>query len=146
MITYIEKGSGLHAAINEAGYSLSQIDGVWVASDEAVVQAIIDNYPLAAAIAPLVAAVKTLAYDKIVTFLPAWKQSNLNARMNELNDERFSRILTDDELLEIETMRGVWNKVKEIRQASNFHEAALVALTDFSQISVYNIHTHWPEV
>jgi hypothetical protein len=44
MIAYTEKGYGLHAAIAAAGHWLEKRDGVWVASDEAAVQAIIDGY------------------------------------------------------------------------------------------------------
>lgn len=43
-INYIEKGSGLHAAISAAGHRLVQADGEWVSSDDAAVQAIIDAY------------------------------------------------------------------------------------------------------
>jgi len=44
MIAYIEKGYGLHEAIAAAGLRLSQVDGVWEASDDKAVQAIIDAY------------------------------------------------------------------------------------------------------
>lgn len=44
MIRYIEKGIALHEAIAAAGHTLMQIDGKWVASDEAAVQAIIDAF------------------------------------------------------------------------------------------------------
>jgi len=44
MITYTEKGIGLHDAIAEAGYTLANIDGVWVSNDDVAVQAIIDAY------------------------------------------------------------------------------------------------------
>jgi len=44
MINYSEKGSNLHDLIAKAGHSLSQIDGVWVASDDVAVQSIIDSY------------------------------------------------------------------------------------------------------
>lgn len=43
-IRYIEKGIGLHDAIADAGHSLVQVDGEWIASDEDAVQAIIDAY------------------------------------------------------------------------------------------------------
>lgn len=43
-ISYVEKGIGLHDAIEAAGHSLVQVDGEWIASDEAAVQAIIDTY------------------------------------------------------------------------------------------------------
>lgn len=44
MISYIEKGRYLHAAISDAGYRLEEKDGVWVSSDDTAVQAIIDNF------------------------------------------------------------------------------------------------------
>ncbi|HUN49984.1 MAG TPA: DUF4376 domain-containing protein [Candidatus Sulfotelmatobacter sp.] len=43
-IAYVEKGYGLHLAIQAAGHSLVQRNGVWVADDDAAVQAIIDGY------------------------------------------------------------------------------------------------------
>lgn len=44
MINYIEKGFGLHEEVARQGYKLYQLDGVWVADNEEVVQSIIDNY------------------------------------------------------------------------------------------------------
>ena len=44
MITYIEKGSGLHEAIAAAGFRLAEVDGNWEADDDKAVQAIIDAY------------------------------------------------------------------------------------------------------
>lgn len=44
MITYTEKGHGLHAAITNAGHWLIQEDGVWKSSDDAAVQQIIDSF------------------------------------------------------------------------------------------------------
>jgi len=44
MITYTEKGYGLHSTIGKAGYTLSNIDGVWQSSDDDAVQLIIDAY------------------------------------------------------------------------------------------------------
>lgn len=55
MILYSERGRGLHAAIAAAGHWLRQVDGHWMADDEAAVQAIIDAYPLAALQADVVA-------------------------------------------------------------------------------------------
>lgn len=43
-IQYIEKGIGLHDAINAAGFSLWEENGQWLSSDDAAVQAIIDAY------------------------------------------------------------------------------------------------------
>ena len=44
MISYIEKGAGLHEAIAAAGYRLAEVDGTWEADDDKAVQAIIDTY------------------------------------------------------------------------------------------------------
>lgn len=44
MINYIEKGFGLHVEIESAGHWLREVDGVWQASDDKAVQAIIDTY------------------------------------------------------------------------------------------------------
>ncbi len=46
MITYIEKGIGLHEKIAALGHQLAEVDGVWTSSDDAAVQAIIDGYTL----------------------------------------------------------------------------------------------------
>ncbi len=43
-INYIEKGPGLHSSVGAAGHQLSQVDGVWVSSNDVAVQAIIDAY------------------------------------------------------------------------------------------------------
>ena len=43
-INYVEKGYGLHAAIQAAGHSLQQRSGAWVSDNDAAVQAIIDAY------------------------------------------------------------------------------------------------------
>jgi hypothetical protein len=44
MINYTEKGSTLHAAIQKAGHSLREENGVWVSSNDEAVQAIIDSF------------------------------------------------------------------------------------------------------
>lgn len=43
-IRYQEKGFAMHTAIHAAGHWLREEDGVWVSSDDAAVQAIIDAY------------------------------------------------------------------------------------------------------
>jgi len=46
MINYIEKGVGLHNKIASLGYTLTQLDAIWVSSNDAEVQVIIDEYTL----------------------------------------------------------------------------------------------------
>lgn len=43
-INYVEKGSGLHEAIDKAGHWLCQVDNNWVSSDDVAVQTLIDAY------------------------------------------------------------------------------------------------------
>ena len=70
MINYTEKGYGVHIAINEAGHSLSQVDGVWTSSDDTAVQAIIDSYdPLPEAQAEALEKVKDASATKRLEFV-----------------------------------------------------------------------------
>jgi hypothetical protein len=154
MITYTEKGIDLHDAIERAGYTLAEWSDGWRATRkddgssgadvDAAVQSIIDGYTLSDAVRPVVAKVKALAYAKIIAFLPEWKQSNCNARLNELNEARFSRPLTESEQAEVEAMRALWNRAKAIRAASDVHEANLAALATFAAVQQYDITSNWP--
>lgn len=45
-ISYIDKGPGLTSTIANAGYLITQLNGVMVSSDDVAVQAIIDGYSL----------------------------------------------------------------------------------------------------
>lgn len=145
MINYIEKGFGLHEAVAATGHQLVQVDGIWSSDDDAAVQAVIDGYTLDQVRAPIIGQIKGFASNKILSFLPEWKQSNLNARMNELNEARFSRALTEAENAEIEAMRATWARAKAIRAASNTHENNLKALNDFAAVLAYDWQTDWPE-
>jgi hypothetical protein len=59
MITYTEKGIGLHDAIHNAGQWLREENGAWISSDDVAVQVIIDAYdPIVNIRADLFAAVK----------------------------------------------------------------------------------------
>jgi len=44
MISYIEKGIGLHEEIARQGHRLENRDGTWISDNDAAVQAIIDSY------------------------------------------------------------------------------------------------------
>jgi hypothetical protein len=146
-IAYQEKGAGLHERVRSLGHWLVEQDGTWLSSDDQAVQAIIDSYTLDDARAPIIAAIKQEAMERILAFLPAWKQSNFNARMNELNEARFVRSLSVAEVYEVEAMRGVWDKAKSIRAASNAHETALTAMSSFAEVLAYPWHTTgWPTV
>lgn len=131
--------------IAAAGHWVCDIDNVRHVSHEAAIQAIVDAHTVTDSIQPLVVAVKLEARARILAFLPDWKQSNYNARMNQLNDARFSRALTVEEDGEIEVMRAAWARAVAIRQASDVHESNLSSLTTFEQVAAYDIKAAWPE-
>lgn len=71
-ISYIEKGYRLHAAVRAAGHSLWEENGVWKSSNDAVVQAIIDNYnDFADYKADRIAAIKADGLARIQAVFPA---------------------------------------------------------------------------
>lgn len=88
--------------------------------------------------------IKATAREKIVAFLPDWKQSNYNARMNDLNNARFDRELTAGEQAEIAALRALWARAQAIREASNVHEAAVSALETIEEVVAYDYATGWP--
>jgi hypothetical protein len=136
---------GLAEAVAAAGIAIECQNGTWYASDAVAAQVIIDNFTVTQAVAPLIPVVKELARQKILAFLPEWKQSNYNARLNELNEARFTRALTGAELAEIEAMRAAWLRAKAIRSASDIHEANLRSLSTFAAVATYDVKTGWPE-
>ncbi len=147
MIDFKHKGAftGLIRSIESAGHWIINKDGEWITSDDNAVQAIIDAYPIASAIAEKIPLIKEMARQKILAFVPDWKQSNLNARQNELNMLRFDRQWTNSERDEVTAMNAVWNRAKAIRNASNVHELAIAASVDFAELSAYDITLGWPE-
>lgn len=145
MINYTEKGIGLHDRIAQLGLpALEFRDGAWWHPDPDAVQPVIDGYTLADAVALMIPRVKALAREKILAFLPDWQQSNFNARMNELNEVRFTRALTEAEQGDVDAMRAAWDAAKAIRAASNVHEANLAALDSFAAINGYDLTAGWP--
>lgn len=129
-----------------AGHGITFIDNVMVVRDESTVQSMIDSYTVSDAIKPLIIAVKLEAKRRITEVLPEWKQSNCNARMNELNDMRLSgHELTVQEQSEIAALRSIWQVAKDIRAVSDAHELALSKLTTFQAVAAYDIKSGWPE-
>ncbi len=71
-INYVEKGYRLHAAVRAAGHSLWEENGVWKSSNDAVVQAIIDNYnDFADYKADRIAQIKAAGLARIQAVFPA---------------------------------------------------------------------------
>ena len=82
--------------------------------------------------------IKREAAERINELLPAWKQSNLNARANELNAIRFDRELTENEQSEWRSMLNTWQAVKQIRIDSNAAENVVKALDTTEEIEAFS--------
>jgi hypothetical protein len=166
MIAYAEKGAGLHKAIADAGESLAQVDGVWQASDDATVQAIIDAYTLADAKAEKSRAVTLHAKalrDKVVSMISAGEMASWPIKAAEaqkfaasgdaslcpmLSAEATARGITVAEL----TAKVNGNAARfiaaetSIGGADGRHRDAIAVLTTFEQVADYDYSTDWPEV
>lgn len=70
-------------------------------------------------------AVKIETANRILQILPAWKQSNYNARANELSSIRFERPLTEEEQEEYNQMSAMWARVKLLRDNSDTAEIVI---------------------
>lgn len=85
-----------------------------------------------------IAQIKREAAERINEILPAWKQSNLNARANELNAIRFERELNEQEAAEWHSMMEIWQAVKQIRVDSNIAENTVNALQTIEEIEQFS--------
>jgi hypothetical protein len=165
MIRYTEKGAGLHAAIAAAGLLLREENGVWVSSDDAAVQAVIDGYTLDKAKATVSALVNDYAktvFDKAVAGTSAaemagWPilraeaiayNANAAASCPAMTAEAAQRGITLAALAVKVT--GNANHFDGLRAAvagnSGKHRDALAALTTFDAVLAYDFRTGWPVV
>lgn len=82
--------------------------------------------------------IKREAAERINDICPAWKQSNLNARANELNGIRFERDWTSEEQAEWSQMMELWQTVKQIRIDSNTAENTANGLNTVEEIEQFS--------
>lgn len=85
-----------------------------------------------------IAQIKREAAERINDICPAWKQSNLNARANELNGIRFERDWTNEEQNEWSQMMELWQTVKQIRIDSNTAENTANGLNTVEEIEQFS--------
>lgn len=85
-----------------------------------------------------IAQIKREAAERINEIFPAWKQSNLNARANELNGIRHDRAWTSEESAEWLNMITIWQAVKQIRIDSNLAENVVNGLTTIEEIEAFS--------
>lgn len=82
--------------------------------------------------------IKREAAERINDICPAWKQSNLNARTNELNAIRHDREWTSEERDEWLSMMDLWQSVKQIRIDSNIAESVVSVLNTVEEIEAFS--------
>jgi hypothetical protein len=164
MINYTEKGSALHAAIQQAGHSLREENGVWISSNDEAVQAIMDGYTLEQAKAAKQADVLALAKqlrDKVVSAISPGEMASWQIKLSEA--AAFAVGGTNTPMLSAEAaIRGI--TVAQIvakvgGNSSNFaaleaqiggndgrHRDAIKALTTFEEVNGYDFSAGWPEL
>ena len=166
MITYTEKGAGLHRAINRAGQVLKEENGVWVSSDDAAVQAIIDAYSLdnakAYRAAQVSAYAKTLR-DKVIVSISAGEMASWPIKLAEAAKYAQTGQSSDAPMLAAEAQaRGIElaalvQKVggnattfagleSAIAGVDGKHRDAIKACSSFDEVAAYDYLTGWPEV
>lgn len=166
MITYTEKGMGLHRAINRAGHVLKEENGVWISSDDAAVQSIIDGYTLDHAKAyraeEVSAHAKTLR-DKVIRAVSAGEMASWPIKLAEarafaqgasaeqcpmLSSEAASRGVTLSELVSkvsenATTFAGLESMIAGV---DGKHRDAIKACSSFDEVAAYDYLNGWPEV
>ena len=166
MINYIEKGGGLHVAIQSAGYSLSQHDGAWVSDNDAAVQLLIDNYSLAQSVTYKQSDVDKYAKrlrDKVIASTSPGEMSSWPIKASEAKTYNVSKNAVDAPMLSAEALargstldsvvaRVLTNAAKfggletQVAGISGRHRDAIAACTTFERIATYDYSTGWPVV
>ena len=85
-----------------------------------------------------IAQIKREAAERINELLPAWKQSNFNARAVELNAIRHEREWNEQELTEWQSMLNIWQAIKQVRLDSDAAESAVNALQTIEEIEAFS--------
>jgi hypothetical protein len=165
MINYTEKGYGLHLRITQTGHVLHEENGVWLSSNDAAVQAIIDSYTLADAqnykCAEVEAKAKALRDTAIKTVsageMASWPiklaearafGADANASCPMLSAEAAARGVTLAQLVDRVNANATgfaWLE-STISGMNGKHRDAIKALTTFAEVNCYDYSQDWPEV
>lgn len=166
MISYTEKGAGLHEAVARAGYLFRQENGVWMSSDDAAVQVLIDAYTLADAAAYVGTQIDAHAKwlrDKVVKAASPGEMASWSIKRAEAEAFTVSANESDAPMLLAEaTARGCTLQAIVTRVLANAsalgsleanisgtggkHKDAIKALPSFDAIAAYDWSTGWPAV
>lgn len=172
MIEYVEKGGDLHDRINAAGHWLEQnCDAkgalTWRSSDDKAVQAIIDAYTVADAVAHKVREVAHLAKDVQDRFiarlgysvgemstwpiksaeLVAYAKTGLEADAPRLVAEaKLSGRPLENVVQRVQANAAAYAAFADAAAATRGkHTDALRSLPTFEAVAAYDITTGWPE-
>ena len=166
MISYAEKGYGLHEAIRRAGHTLREENGAWVSSNDAEVQAIIDGYTLDDAKAVKAQEISDHAKalrDKVIRSISAGEMASWPIKLAEAAKYAQTGQASDAPMLAAEAQaRGIElvalvQKVggnattfasleSAIAGVDGKHRDAIKALATFDEVSAYDYLTGWPVV
>lgn len=166
MIEYIEKGSGLHKRITDAGHWLIHSDGAWTSSNDIVVQGIINEYTLDQSRAYKKAEISNFAKrlrDKVISLVSVGEMASWSIKLAEARKFAATGLEADAPMLAAEaSSRGISlaNMVSKVSgNAAYFasleaqiggtdgrHRDALDVLSTFESISTYDYSSGWPEM
>lgn len=169
MINYVEKGMGLHEAVEAAGERLWMVDGTWVSSNDQVVQAIINNYTLDQAKAYRFAESKSIGKakrDAIIAHASAGEMATWPIKRDEANsyvpivseaDPTACPFLKAEAQYRNISLAEIVAKVKENTQRFQAAEAAIggiegkhrdniAALNTFEEVLAYDLTADYPVI
>lgn len=163
MINYVEKGIGLHERIVNAGYCLTNTNGVWVSSNDSAVQAIINAYTLDECKDDICANIDALAKEKrdgYITDVSPGEMTSWPIKQREAAAYRISGKPIDAPLLTKEaqirgvTISQICDKVESYAAAmvdleatisgtAGKHKDAVRNLGSFSAVLSYDFRSGW---
>lgn len=166
MISYTEKGIGLHDRVLAAGHQLHCVNGVWESDNDVDVQAIIDGYTLdhakSAKCIEVSAVAKTLR-DKAISTISAGEMASWSIKLSEAAKFSASGDVAQCPMLSAEALsRGITVAALAAKVGGNAtmfsaleaqiggndgrHRDAIKLLTTFDDIARYDFSSGWPAV
>lgn len=164
MISYTEKGAGLHAAIAAAGHILREENAVWISSDDEAVQTLIDSYSVADARAYRQAEVEQLAKahrDRVIASVSPGEMASWSIKLAQAAafgstgdpasapllaaEAQYRGITIEDLVSRVSSAAGTFAALEaQIAGMSGYHRDAIDALESFEAVASYDVTTGWP--
>ncbi len=161
-IVYVEKGDGLHAAVEAAGHTLYNRDGIWLSSDDVAVQAIIDGYTLDEAKAARKAECSAVArskYEKVTAGISPAEMAGwpllVAAAVQYRADGTIGQVISSEAAVRgipvadlVAKIEGNSAKFQQARAAiagtDGRKRDEIDALTTFEEVATYDVNAGWP--